>query len=83
MSHYSAFGLEFWTQSFEETSMATVNAIRQKVHELADQLPLNATWDDVRYQIEFRASVERGLAQSQAGDTIPHEDILKEFGIAQ
>ena len=61
---------------------ATVS-IRQKIHELADQLPGNATWNDVRYQVELRASIERGLAQSEAGQTIPHEDILKEFGIAE
>lgn len=62
---------------------ATAESLRQKVHQLADNLPPNATWEDVRYQVEFRASVERGLAESQAGLTIPHEDILKEFGIAE
>jgi predicted transcriptional regulator len=63
------------------TMNTTAETIRQKVHELADQLPPGATWDDVRYQIEFRAAVERGLADSDAGRTTPHEDILKEFGI--
>jgi len=63
--------------------MNTAATIREKVHELADRLPSDATWDDVRYQIELRASIERGLAQSEAGQTIPHEDILKEFGIAE
>jgi predicted transcriptional regulator len=63
--------------------MNTAASIRDKVHELADRLPGNATWEDVRYQVELRASIERGLAQSQAGQTIPHEDILKEFGIAE
>lgn len=61
----------------------TAETIRQKVHDLADQLPAGATWDDARYQIEFRASVERGLADSEVGRAIPHEDILKEFGIAE
>lgn len=61
----------------------TAETLRQKVHQLADNLPPNATWEDVRYQVEFRASVERGLAESQSGHTIPHEDILKEFGIAE
>ena len=63
--------------------MDATSTIRQKVHELADQLPSNATWNDVRYQVELRASVERGLAQSTAGQTIPHEEILREFGIAE
>jgi len=63
--------------------MNTAPTIRQKVHELADQLPSNATWNDVCYQVELRASIERGLAQSEAGQAVPHEDILKEFGIAE
>jgi predicted transcriptional regulator len=58
-------------------------SVRQRVHELADQLPQDATWDDVRYQVELRASIERGLAQSEAGDTIAHEDVLREFGITE
>ncbi len=65
----------------QTSNMAPAATIRQKVHELADQLPANATWEDVRYQIEFRASVERGLAESEDGKTIAHEDILREFGI--
>lgn len=62
---------------------ATIETIRHKVHQLADQLPPDATWDDVRYQIELRASIERGLADSDSGRTVPHEEILKEFGIAE
>ena len=62
---------------------STAETIRQKVHALADQLPPDATWEDVRHQIELRASIERGLADSEAGRTIPHDEILKEFGIAE
>jgi len=66
------------------TAMAsTTETIRQKVHQLADALPSNATWQDVRYQVELRASVERGLADSEAGRTTPHDEVLKEFGIAE
>ena len=64
--------------------MATsTETIRQKVHELADQLPSDAAWQDVLYQIELGASIERGLAQSEAGHTLSHEEILKEFGVAE
>lgn len=62
---------------------ATNETIRHKVHDLADQLPSDATWDDVMYQVALRRSIERGLAQSEAGQTIPHEDIVKEFGLAE
>lgn len=64
--------------------MATpANTVRQKVRELADQLPANATWGDVRYQVELRASIERGLADSEAGRLTPHEDVVKTFGVAE
>lgn len=62
---------------------AATTSIRHKVHALADQLPGDATWNDVRYQIDLCASIERGLAESEAGQTTSHEDILKEFGIAE
>lgn len=55
----------------------------EQVHQIADALPPGATWDDVRYQIELRASIERGLADGRAGQLIPVEELLREFGIAE
>jgi hypothetical protein len=64
--------------------MATApETIREKVRDLAEHLPLNATWDDVMYQVAARRSVEQGLKESESGQTIPHEEILKEFGLAE
>jgi predicted transcriptional regulator len=64
--------------------MATApETIREKVRDLAEHLPPNATWDDVMYQVAVRRSVEQGLKESEAGQTIPHEEILKEFGLAE
>lgn len=60
--------------------MATAN-LRQKVHELADQLPADASWDDVVYQAALRRSIETGLAQADAGLLIPVEELLKEYGL--
>lgn len=62
--------------------MATPS-LRQQVHQIADQLPPEATWDDVRYQIELRASIERGLADIEAGRVISLEDLMAEFGIRE
>ncbi len=57
--------------------------LRQQVHQIADQLPPEATWDDVRYQVELRASIERGLADIKAGRVMAVEDLIKEFGILE
>lgn len=53
--------------------------LRQQVHHIADELPPEATWDDVMYQVELHASIERGLVQAKAGNTIPAEDVLAQL----
>ena len=54
---------------------------KQQAHELIDQLPDNATWDEIAYRVEVHASIERGLAESEAGRVTPQEEIEKRFGI--
>lgn len=57
--------------------------LRDQVHRIADALPPEATWDDVRYQIELHASITRGLADVTAGRVIPVEDLMQEFGVTE
>lgn len=61
---------------------ATAPTLKQKAHELIDQLPENATWHDVAYRAAVCADIEAGLADSAAGRVTPVEDILKELGLA-
>jgi predicted transcriptional regulator len=56
--------------------------IKRKAHELIDDLPDSATWEDVAYQFELRASIERGLADSAAGRVVTVEELMSELGIA-
>jgi hypothetical protein len=53
---------------------------KQQARELLDSLPDSATWEDVAYEVDLRASIERGLADADAGRLIPLEDLMKEFG---
>ena len=57
--------------------------LKQRAHELVDNLPESATWDDLAYEAEMRASVEHGLADSAAGRVVAVEDLMKEFGIEE
>lgn len=56
-------------------------SLKKQAHALIDKLPDSATWDDVAYEIELRASIDRGLANSKAGRVISVEDLMKEFGV--
>jgi hypothetical protein len=43
--------------------MQTPN-IKQEAHRLVEQLPDNATWDDLAYEIYVRQAIEAGVIES-------------------
>ena len=57
--------------------------VKQKAHELIDELPDDATWDELAYRMAVRASIERGLADAEAGRVMPVDEVLKEFEITE
>ena len=59
-----------------EVHLATVDT-KQKVLEIVNQLPADATVEDVMERLYLLAKVERGLAQADRGETIPHADVTK------
>jgi len=61
--------------------MPTATDIKRAAHQTIDQLPTDATWDDVLYRLVERREIELGLADSVAGRTTPVEAVMKEFGI--
>ena len=40
--------------------------IKQEAHRLVEQLPDNATWDDLAYEIYVRQAIEEGLSRVTA-----------------
>lgn len=57
--------------------------VKEQAQALIEQLPDETTWDELAYQIELRASVERGLADANAGRLISVEEVMKEFGVTE
>ena len=53
--------------------------LKRKIVEAVESLPEHATVEDAIERLYFLAKIERGLEQSEAGNTIPHEDIKKRF----
>ena len=56
---------------------------KQQAHELLKQLPDNATWDELEYEVVVRRSIERGLADADVGRLTEIKDIRREFGLAE
>lgn len=53
--------------------------MKQRMVETVEDLPDDATVEDAIERLYFLAKVERGLEQSEAGQTISHEDVKKRF----
>ena len=56
---------------------------KQEAHKLIDSLPESAGWNELIYQAALHRAIERGLAQADAGELIPAEELLKEFEAAE
>jgi predicted transcriptional regulator len=49
--------------------------IRQKVHALAEDLPPDASWDDVIEEVRFRRAVETGIAAADRDSFATDEEV--------
>ena len=54
---------------------------KQAARRLIARLPDGATWDEIAYQVETMASIERGLAESAVDRFISHAEIKREFAV--
>ncbi len=54
-----------------------VSTIRDEARRLIEQLPDNATWDDLLYQINVRQSVEAGLEDSRVGRLVSTDEVRR------
>lgn len=59
----------------------TGTIVRDQARRIVEQMPDDATWEDLIYQLTVIQSIEDGLADVQAGRCIPHGEVKKRFGI--
>jgi predicted transcriptional regulator len=53
--------------------------IREKVHALAEELPSDASWDDVIEEARFRKAVELGIAAADREAFATDEEVRSAF----
>jgi predicted transcriptional regulator len=56
---------------------------REQAHQLVDQLPPQATWDDLMHEIYVRQAIEQGLADSKAGRTKQVKEVRARYGLTE
>ena len=55
--------------------------IKQKAHQLLDNLPDSATWEDLMYRIYVREAIEAGIKDSDEDRTVDVKEVRKRFGL--
>jgi predicted transcriptional regulator len=47
----------------------------------AENLPADATVEEAMERLLFLAKIEQGIAQADAGNTVPHEEVRRRLGL--
>jgi len=53
-------------------------SLKQQAYQLLDQLPEDATFEDLMHELYELRAIERGLADIKAGRLTPHEEAKKQ-----
>jgi hypothetical protein len=57
--------------------------LKDEAHRLIDQLPRDATWDDLMHRICVRKVVEKGMADCEAGRTRDVREVRAKYGLPE
>jgi predicted transcriptional regulator len=63
----------------EMTENQLMPSAKDAARRIIEHLPDQATWDDIMYELYVKQKIEEGLADIEAGGTIPHEEIKAEL----
>lgn len=55
--------------------------IKEQAKDLINNLPDDANWDEIMYEIYVRQKIEAGLKDVEAGRTVDLKTIRKKFGL--
>lgn len=56
-----------------------MSTVKAQVQQLADTLPEDATWEQVRYEVHVREQIEAGEKAIAESRTVPHDEVKKRF----
>ena len=56
--------------------------VKEQARMIINRLASDATWDDLMHQIYVRLAIESGLADSEAGRTVPVNEVRAGLGLS-
>jgi hypothetical protein len=63
--------------------MSLQTNVKSEAHRIVDQLPDNASWEDLIYQLYVRQSIEAGMRDAEAGRLETVAEVRREFGLPE
>lgn len=61
----------------------TGTTIKVEAHRIIEQLPDDASWEDLIYRLYVRQSIEAGLLDSEADQVESVAEVRKSFGLPE
>ena len=58
-----------------------MSTVKEEAERLIRELPDNATWDDLMYEIYVRQKIEEGIKAADEGRILSHEEVRRRFGL--
>jgi len=52
-----------------------MSAVKEAARTIVDNLPEQASWDDLMYELYVKQKIEAGLKAADNGQTVPHEEV--------
>jgi predicted transcriptional regulator len=53
--------------------------VKEAAREIINQLPDEASWDDLLYELYVKQKIEAGLNAVKEGRSVPHEEAIKQL----
>jgi hypothetical protein len=53
--------------------------VKDEVRKLLDEIPEDATWDDIMYEFYVRKKIQLGLADLEAGRMVSQEEVERRY----
>jgi predicted transcriptional regulator len=63
--------------------VSTARSIKDAARRLVEQLPEDASWEDLIYRISVCQAIEAGLKDADEGRTVSVEEARRRFGFAE
>lgn len=57
--------------------------IKDEARKLVDELPDDATWEELEYKIYVRRKIEGGLSSLEKGESLSTEEVREQFKSAK